>query len=475
MENFIRVIDITLLLEVSLCGGITFAASPKDSVARKPNASKLPNSFTKTSKKSVDWSSLWRREDWWAVWLGFFILGIAAMRTLTWIPKISGWIAVTEAFPAWMAQYFVLLGIGLLALTSVAIMAMKERLKGYVAGFSIIFLLAFVALLIAANKNVGYWGLEYVIWALLFGLLISNTVGVPAWLKPAIKTELFIKTGLVLLGAEILFHTLLKAGVYGIIEATLGLLAVWYFCYYLAVKLGLSKSFASIMSSGIAICGVSAAIAAGGAVKGNPKEISYTVSMILLVAIPMLVGIPFISKAVGMNDAVVGAWIGGSVDTTPAVAAAGALYSKKAMDVAVVVKTVQNAMIGVTAFLLSLYWTLKVERKPGERPSPKEVWYRFPKFILGFLVASLIFSALLTPTMGETAVKEILSITSGIRGWFFAMTFVSIGLSTKFKELLKIGGGRPAIVFLTAQIFDILVTLLAAYLLFGGILFPSPI
>jgi len=428
------------------------------------------------SKKGIDWSSLYKREDWWAVWLGFSILALASTRIITSLPKISKWTSNPGiSFSFVDVPYFILLGFSLLMLTSVAISAMKEKIKGYWAGFPLIFFLSFLALVLSNQKTINEWGLEYVLWALIFGLLLSNTIGTPKWLKPAVKTELFIKIGLVLLGAEILFQIILSAGTFGMAQAIVVVLLVWFTCYFLAVKAGLSKSFASILSTGVSICGVSAAIAAGGAVKGDPKEVSYTISLVLLIAMPMLVFIPIIARALGMPGAVAGAWIGGTIDTTPAVVAAGALYSEKAMYVASLVKLSQNVLIGVAAFILALYWVLKVERKPEEKPSPKEIWYRFPKFVVGFIIASIIFSLLLVPTMGDGSVNAILNVTKGVRGWFFAMAFVCIGLDTKFKELAKIGRGKPLVVFLAAQVFNIFLTLLLAYTLFGGIFYPSPI
>lgn len=424
----------------------------------------------------IDWSSLWSKEDWWAVWLGFLILSLASTGTVSSLPKISKWTADPSiAFSIGNVPYFILLGISLLALTGIAVSAMKGKTKAYLAGFPLVFLLAFLGLLLSNQKTVSEWGLEYVIWALLFGLVLSNTVGTPEWLRPAIKTELFIKIGLVLLGAEILFQTILSAGSFGMTQAIIVVVLVWYVCYFLAVKAGLSKSFACILSSGVSICGVSAAIAAGGAVKGDPKEVSYAISLVLLFAMPMLVLMPMIARAVGMPDAVAGAWIGGTIDTTPAVVAAGALYSDRAMYVASIVKMSQNVLIGIAAFTLALYWILKVQRKPEEKPSPMEIWYRFPKFVVGFIIASIIFSLLLVPTMGDKSVNAILNVTKGIRGWFFAMAFVCIGLDTKFKELARIGRGRPLLVFLAAQVFNVLLTLLLAYALFGGIFSSSPI
>ncbi len=425
----------------------------------------------------IDWSSLWRKEDWWAVWLGFIILGLASGRVVTWIPNIGKWTTdLSAAIIVGDIPYFVLLGIGILVLTSAAILGMKENVKRYWAGFPIVFLFSFLAFLLASQKQIkDQWGLEYAIWALVIGLLISNTVGTPRWLKPAVKTEMFIKIGLVLLGAEILFQKILTGGMFGMIQALLVVLLIWYLCYLLAVKVGLTKSFASILATGVSICGVSAAIAAGGAVKGDPKEISYTVSLVLLVAMPMLVFLPFIAKAIGLPDAVAGAWIGGTIDTTPAVVAAGALYSRTSMDVAAIVKMSQNVLIGVAAFVMALFWVFRVERRAGEKPSAMEIWYKFPKFILGFIVASLVFSLLLVPILGAEPVDVTLGVTKGLRGWFFALAFVCIGLETKFTELAKMGRGKPFAVFLVAQVCNILLTYFIAWALFGGIFFPPPI
>ena len=259
------------------------------------------------------------------------------------------------------------------------------------------------------------------------------------------------------------------------IQAVVVVLLVWYFCYFLALKAGLGKEFGCILASGVSICGVSAAIAAGGAIKGDPKKVSHTISLILLVAVPMLVGLPLLARIMTMPEIVAGAWIGGTIDTTPAVVAAGALYSGKAMEVASIIKMSQNVLIGVAAFILAIYWSIRVEKEQQkERPSPMEIWYRFPKFVVGFIAASALFSLLMVPLAGDLAVKSMQGITSSIRGWFFAMAFVCVGLDTKLAELVKMGRGKPAAVFVVAQIFNIILTLGLAYLLFGGLIVPTP-
>jgi len=424
----------------------------------------------------MDFSSLWKKEDWWAVWLSFLMLALLVAGVIAWMPKVGTWTTTpASAFKISDIPWFFVLGLSVLALASVAVVAGGAKLRGFAAGFPIVFALALLAFVLASQKTIKVdYGLEYPIWALVFGLVISNTVGTPSWLKAAARTELFIKIGLVLLGAELLFQTIMKAGVAGMTQAIIVVLLVWYFCYFLALKAGLSKSFASILSSGVSICGVSAAIAAGGAIKGDPKQVSYTISLILLVAVPMLMGLPIVARYLGLSAAVAGAWIGGTIDTTPAVVAAGALYSEEAMAYAAIVKMSQNVLIGVAAFILALYWAVKVEKKDsGEKPSLMEIWYRFPKFILGFILASAVFSLVLIPGMGDKAVSAVTGLSSGLRSWFFCLAFVCIGLDTKIAELVKMGAGKPAAVFLTAQVFNIVVTFILAWLLFGGIVIPS--
>jgi uncharacterized membrane protein YadS len=132
-------------------------------------------------------------------------------------------------------------------------------------------------------------------------------------------------------------------------------------------------------------------------------------------------------------------------------------------------------LIGVAAFGLAVYWSFKVDRNPDEKPRLIEIWYRFPKFIVGFVVASLVFSFFFMPVMGETAISSILSLTKGIRSWFFCLSFVCIGLETKFSELLKVGGTKAAGVYLFAQLLNIVAVYFLAWIFFGGIFFPSPI
>jgi uncharacterized integral membrane protein (TIGR00698 family) len=360
------------------------------------------------------------------------------------------------------------LGLPLLVVAAIGIALIGGRALPFLVAFPAVFLLAWLARFLAGNGLFVNWGIEYVIFALVLGLLISNTVGVPRWLQPAVQTEFFIKTGLVLLGASLLFFEVLQAGALGIAQALLVVFVVWYFCLWLARKLRVDDEFGAMLATAVSICGVSAAIAACGAIQGDKKKLSYVTSLVLIVAVPMMIVIPWIAKSTGMNDLVAGAWLGGTLDTSASVVAAGALISDAAMKTGVIVKFSQNALIGVAAFLLAIWWALR-SGSTG-RPSAGVIWQRFPKFVLGFVVASAVFSFWLP---GEV-VSGTRSALGEIRLWWFALAFVCIGLETRFIELAATDQGRPALAFIGAQAFNILWTLLLAFLLFGGVLFAQP-
>jgi uncharacterized integral membrane protein (TIGR00698 family) len=379
---------------------------------------------------------------------------------------------INKVFTADNIKWCIYIGIGILVLSAIPMALMGHNVGMFIVGFPVVYIITLIALFVAGNYSINVYGLEYVLWCLFLGLFISNFIGIPAWLRPAVQTEFYIKTGLVILGAGILFKEILEAGALGIVQAVLVVSVVWYFCYWLCRKLGVDEEFSAILASGVSICGVSAAIATSGAIKGDPKKLSYTTSLVLVTAVPMMVLMPVISKYFGIPDAVAGAWLGGTLDTSGSVVAAGALISDTAMKVGVIVKMSQNVLIGVAAFILAVVWTFKkAEEVPGgEKPGLIEIWRRFPKFVLGFMAASVLFSFFLSPGV----VGAIKSQLGGLRVFWFALAFTSIGLETNFRELATLGGGRPAAGYLIAQGVNVFWTLLLAYLIFGGILFAAP-
>jgi uncharacterized membrane protein YadS len=414
----------------------------------------------------------WRHEDWVAVWQGaFFLVAVIAGLRLT-MPPLK-W-ADTASFASVLSSSALIQAaivcVCLLAVSVIGIAVMRGNVPKYVLGFPFVFALAWLAQIVAGNAAVNYWGIEYVIFALLFGLIVSNGFGVPAWLTEAVRTEYYIKTGLVIMGATILFGEILTAGALGMVQAFLVVIVVWYIAFAIAKRLRLDDEFSVMLASAVSICGVSAAIATCGAIQGDRRKLSYVASLVLIVAVPMMILQPWIVRAIGMPDVVGGAWLGGTLDTTGSVVAAGALISESAMKVGTIVKFSQNVLIGFTAFALSIWWTVRRPSPGQERPTARVIWDRFPKFVLGFMAASLVFSFLLDAAF----VKETKSLLSGLRTWWFALAFTSIGLETRFTDLLKMEGGRPFATFLMAQGVNLVWTLLLAYLIFGGVLFAPP-
>jgi uncharacterized membrane protein YadS len=413
----------------------------------------------------------WRSEDWLAVGLGAALILLTLIGVRIDLPKLEwdSWRGLGDILGGEPLGKWLLGGAGYLILSAVGIRLMGGNVARYVVGFPVVFLLALVSLVIAGNKGVSDIGLEFVLFALFIGLAISNLIGVPGWLAEAVRTEYYIKTGLVVLGAGILFPDILDAGARGLVQALLVATVVWYVCFWLARKLRVDDEFAVMLSSAVAICGVSAAIASCGAIQGDRKKLSYVTSLVLLVAVPMLVVMPWVVKTLDMSDVVGGAWLGGTLDTSGSVVAAAELISESALKAGVIVKFSQNVLIGVAAFALSVWWTMR-RREGTERPSPRVIWERFPKFVLGFLLASLVFSFLLT----DATVADTKGIVTSLRTLWFALAFTSIGLETRFSDLVTAEGGRPALAFVLAQAFNVAWTLLLAYLLFGGVLFSVP-
>ena len=346
---------------------------------------------------------------------------------------------------------------------------LRAHMPAFVPAALLLYGLGWLSQAMAGHVGAAGWGLEYVIFALAIGLVINHTVGVPNWLREGLRTEYYIKTGLVVLGGTILFDEIVGAGMLGIMQALVVVLSVWAFAFWLARRLHVDDEMATMLASAVSICGVSAAIAACGAIQGDKKKLSYVTSLVLLVAMPMMVLMPLAAKAMGMSSVVAGAWLGGTLDTSAAVVAAGELLGNAGRNAAVVVKLSQNALIGFAAFFLTIWWAMRHEGgKHGA--SVGLIWDRFPKFVFGFLLASLVFSFVLT----DGTVTATRGLVNDIRTVLFAMAFVSIGLETSLASVVSTGGGRPAAAFLGGQAFNLIVTLIAAYVFFGGLLFALP-
>ena len=414
-------------------------------------------------------------EDWWAIWLGGLLIAVTAFGLVAAVPGVGQWTVEPGAAFEGRVLGLAILGLGLALITALAAQIMGGSFILHQAGFFALFLLAVLSYLLANQAGIRAVGAGYAFWALLLGLLISNSVGTPGWLKPALRSELYIKTGLVLLGAEILFGNILELGPPGLFVAWLVTPTVIIFMYLFGMRVLkiTSPALVIVIAAATSVCGVSAAIAAAAASRARKDELTLAVGMTLIFTVAMMVLMPLGIRAIGMDPIVGGAWIGGTVDATGAVVAAGAMLGEEAGQVAAVVKMIQNILIGVVAFCIALYWVTRVEPSSGATgPGVAEIWARFPKFILGFVAASLLFSFVLTPALGDEAVTGLLDRTSDFRGWLFCLAFVSIGLESNLRRLSsQVAGGRPIQLYIVGQTFNLILTLVAAYLAFGGILF----
>jgi len=426
-----------------------------------------------------------QNEDWWACFIGWFILLLALWGVLPGTPKIAKWTSLAAAFPKGWSTLgtSIMLCIAMGVLTFIGGIWMKFDLKKYIPGFIVLFAITFVSMVISKQAFISKWGISYVLFALVFGLIISNIFTVPKILKAAGQTEFFIKIGLVCMGATIMFSVVLKAGVFGVLQAVLVATVVWFGTYWICRKFQVSEKFSSIIATANAICGVSASIAAGGAVQGDPKEVSYMVAWVLVCAVVLILVMPPIAAWLDLPTNWGGAWLGGVIDNTGAVIAAGEILrdqagnpSKSAVEAAAMVKMAQNVMIGLVAFLMAIWATMSLDKKEGvEKPGFSEVWFRFPKFVIGFMIASFFVSFIIEPTMGSKTAKAVSKASKSYRSWFFALCFVAIGLETNFKELVTVGGGRPAIAYWISQTANAVWTLFISWILWSGTFMTPPI
>lgn len=416
---------------------------------------------------------------------------IAVMPLKTWLVKPSDWSNdPRDAFvrkskskdappkSTGIIGSLVVTGIVLLIVFSIGVFAMGDSTFRFAVAFVAVFAMALIAYTLAGQSVIKNYNLEYVLWALLLGLLISNTIGLPKWLSYAARTELYIKTGLVLLGAEVLFNKLLALGIPGIliswVVTPIVLIATYVFGQYI-LKIP-SKSLNMVISADMSVCGVSAAVATAAACKAKKEELSLAIGLSLIFTVIMIVIQPYIVLWSGMGEVIGGAWIGGTIDSTGAVAAAGTLVGGVAKDVAATVKMIQNILIGAVAFGVSLYWVSFVERNSdGERPKISEVWTRFPRFTLGFIGISLLLSAIQSPGLeGRMFVSSIVDgATKQLREWMFCLAFVSIGLESNFREYRHmLASGKPVVLYICGQALNLMLSFLMAWFVFTY-LFPE--
>jgi len=466
-------------------------------------------------------------EDWLSVWIGLiiFVLSLGLLvgaDILGWVVTTGVWTDLSKALSTASKAYSGLGGFGALLATYVALLvvmtvgaaALKADVKRFALGFTAVFWLAYICWIIgswanfavntpAAMKQFGIsWSLKLTaeggfVVALLVGLFIGNFMpGFAEWMKEAIRPELYVKTAIVLLGGFLgvtaaeklaLATSLMFLGLASIIVAYL---IFWSVVYYVArTWFKFSREWAAPLASGISVCGVSAAIATGAAIRARPVVAIMVSSLVVIFAVVELLFLPFLAQSfLSHQPMVAGAWMALSVKTDGAAVASGAIteslilannaaeginYAKGwILGTAATVKVFIDIFIGVWAFVLAYIWTTRIEKREGDRARAGEIWERFPKFVIGYVltfVLILLLALAATPElMGK--VKGAMGEANTFRGIFFVLTFFTIGVMTNFRKLWEEGIGKLAAVYLVCLFgFIIWVGLVISWIFYGGV------
>ena len=398
-------------------------------------------------------------------------IDFAAFSFKTWhnFSELSG--QFSDASLSRLARTFVVLAV---LFTAGAKMKGESALR-FFAGFTALFVLAVIVRLISAQYEASRY-LEWAFFALFIGLLVSNTVGVPDFLKSAIQTEYYIKTGLVVMGFSVLFSNIVNFGLYGLAIAwgvtPLVIIFMWYFGRRV-LKID-NDPFVITIASATSVCGTSAAIATAAASDAKKTDLSLAVSISIIFTVIMMVLEPVIIRWLGLGELIGGALIGGTVDSTGAVTVAGTALGKLGQTTAVLVKSIQNILIGFIAFAVAVFFTARSGGK-SHKVSASEIWTRLPKFILGFFAASLIASFIVQPIFGRPLGNSVNKLLDQYKNWAFVLAFTSIGLSTNFRELKEqVSGGKPLTLYVVGQLFNIVLTFVVVYVALSGRFFPVP-
>ncbi len=426
-------------------------------------------------------SQLFRQEDGWAIWIGFGLVAFAVLLlagggSIKWLAVApTKWGHVSEAvaqlrdhaaqYLALFALWAVLLGIGTTAI--------GFPLSRFLPAFALVFVVSLVLYFLGQWDQASHYNLEPPLVALAIGLLISNTVGAPAWADAGLRVEFYIKTGIVLLGAGVPLTLLAWAGPVAILQAGIVSLVTFGVIYFTAVKLGLDRRLAATLGTGGAVCGVSGAIATAGAVGAKKEHASIAISLVIFWAIVTIFLLPLAARALSLPTGVAGAWIGTSEFADAAGLAAAKTYGGYAghvpgitgsADAAVNAFTLMKVIgrdvwIGVWAFVLAIVATTRWESTGIQsKPNASEIWKRFPKFVLGFLIASAIVT-IVSHGYSYADYKKVLQPSlvaplQALRTWAFTFAFLAIGLTTRFREFVSVGG-KPFYAFTTGVVVNI--------------------
>ena len=446
-----------------------------------------------TAHKRSGWQEFWFKEDWWAVWLG---LGIVIIAYLFYISGSSiAWIAVAPAKWSNLSQlatqfstngirYIALLGV-FLVLFTIVISFIGQKPKAFIPSFIFVFILSTIIYTVGNWDQASRYNLEPPLLALVAGLIISNVIGLPHQFDAGFRVEFYIKLGIVLLGATLPFTLIIWAGPVAIFQASIVSILTFLVIFFTARKLGLDHRLAAVLGAGGAVCGVSASIAVAGAVRAKKEHPPIAISLVVLWAIIFIFALPFVSRIMRLPTGVGGAWIGTSEFADAAGLAAAQSYgglagknlgisgtADQAIASYTLIKVIGRDMwIGIWSFVLALISVTVWERsETNSKVQVGQIWWRFPKFIIGFLIASALTTAVVHGnTLAEYSKlvrPSLIAPITSLRTWVFTFSFLSIGLTTRFRQLAN-AGTKPFIAFTAGVIVNVIVGYILSVIVYG--------
>jgi uncharacterized integral membrane protein (TIGR00698 family) len=423
-------------------------------------------------KAALGWRELWLKEDWWAIWagLGLVIVGcllFANGASLKWIavtpPKWTSVAELTAHFGGNGLRYLAQFALWAVIFTA-ALRTLGYKISQFLPAFLFLYVLSVLIFIVGQWSEANRYNVEPPLVALALGLIISNVIGLPRWMDSAFRVEFYVKIGIILLGATLPFTLLVWAGPVAILQASIVSITTFLVIYTVARKLGLDRQLAATLGAGGAVCGVSASIAIAGAVGAKKEHAPIAITVVIVWAIVMIFALPLVSQWLHLPTGVAGAWIGTSEFADAAGFAAAQTYGGYAghdgitgtPDQAVWAFTLMKVVgrdvwIGIWAFVLAVISTTRWEpTETGRKPDAAEIWWRFPKFVLGFVLASLLITWVASSYSLADFNKQVAPVLSdpikNLRTWAFIFCFFSIGLTTRFRELAH-AGRKPFFAF----------------------------
>ena len=413
--------------------------------------------------EAIGWKQLYLKEDWWAIWLGLGLMivavilfsgGSTVLKTLAINPGGLKWQTFGQLMGHFQANAGTYLAqfICWLVLFGVSARIMGIKLGEFIPSFIVLYILSMVMFGIAGWANAAKFNLEAPLVALVLGLIIGNVLHLPKWMDSAFRVEYYIKLGIVLLGATFPITLVLTAGPVAIAQATMISLITCLVIYFVGTRaFGLDRRLAAVLGVGGAVCGVSASMAIAASVNAKKEHLYTSVTLVVVWALVMILVLPFVARSMGLPAGVAGAWIGTSEFADAAGFAAATTYGHMVgnEDAAIKAFTLMKVIgrdlwIGIWSIVWAAIATMVWEKKEtGRAPDAREIWWRFPKFVIGFFVASMLMTtfteSFATAEFNKDVRPNVLLPLVSIRTWAFIFCFLSIGLTTRFRELHAVG------------------------------------